>query len=89
MNSKQLAKELNVSESTLMRLVEIVGEAIVSDHAVDAFAEMNEDEQNDMCLAYTAHVVKKLRDFHMTYITKPNFKKSFDDYVYEKLAGKK
>lgn len=82
---EQLAKDLNVSEADLMCLLNSVCESIKQDKAVDSFLSMSESDQCEMCLAYVAHAVRKIQEFHTAYITKPELKKSFDAYVYEKL----
>ena len=81
----QLAKDLNVSEADLMCLLTSVCNSIKQDKAVDSFLSMSEGDQCEMCLAYVAHAVRKIQEFHTAYITKPELKESFDAYVYEKL----
>ena len=82
---EQLAKDLNVSEADLMCLLTSVCNSIKQDKAVDSFLMMSESDRCEMSLAYVAHAVRKIQEFHTAYITQTELKLTFDTYVYEKL----
>ena len=82
---EQLAKDLNVSEADLMCLLTSVCNSIKQDKFVDGFLSLCESDREQMCLAYVQHAVRKIQEFHISYITKPELKQNFDAYVYEKL----
>lgn len=83
---EQLAKEMNVSTADLMSLVNSVCNSMKQDKIVDAFLnEMSEELQNDCCIAYAQHAVKKFQSFQTAYMTNPQLKKDFDTYTYELL----
>lgn len=82
---EQLAKDMNVSEADLMCLLTSVCNSIKQDKFVDGYLAISDEPQAEVCLAYVQHAVKKIQEFHTSYITNPQLKESFDSYVYEKL----
>lgn len=87
MNTSEMAKILNVTETDLMMLLNSVVESIKTDKAVDCFLGMSESERVEMSQAYIVHAVKKFESFVTSYITNQDKKQSFNEYIFELLKG--
>lgn len=84
---KQLAKDMGVSESDVLCFARSIANSITKDRAADFFVSTSEQNQCDMVQAYAAHAVRKINEFHTSYMTDSRVNSLFNDMVYASVNG--
>ena len=80
---KELANEMTVSTNDITNFAKSIIECMKKDGANNIFMKLPIDQQVEMVLAYSSHVIKQSQEFQTLLMTNSNFKKNFDNLVYE------
>ena len=87
MNVTTLAQAMNVTESDVISLMNMVSTSLEQDGMKEIFLGMSEDERTNTTMAYAAAEVKKFSEFCMSILTNTEKKSAFDQYMFKKLKG--
>lgn len=80
---KELAEQMGVSVSDVECFARSIANSIQKDRAAEAFvSNFDDDMRCEMVQAYAAHAVRKINEFHTSYITNPDVNHLFNDMVY-------
>ena len=81
MNIQTLANEMNVTESDVNNLLNMVVTGFERDKVTDIFIAMTEAQQNEMVQAYVIAEIKKFAAFCTELLVNPEKKSAFELYV--------
>ncbi|MGL5703624.1 MAG: hypothetical protein ACRCW5_11005 [Cetobacterium sp.] len=83
-----LAKDMGVSEADVLCFARSIANSIKQDLAAEPFISIfNDEERCDMVNAYASHAVRKINEFHTSYITDTRVNSLFNDMVYAAVTG--
>ena len=85
MNVSKLAQAMNVTESDVNSLLNMVASSMQQDGFKDVFLSMSELERVNAVEAYVMAEVKKFSEFCMTLLTNQEKKSAFDQYIFSQL----
>lgn len=85
MNVSTLAKAMNVTESDVLSLINMVNTSLEQDGMKEIFLSMSEEERANTVMAYVAAEVKKFSEFCLSLLTNTEKKSAFDQYLFHKL----
>ena len=85
MKTLELANSMGVTESDVTSLVNMVGTSLIADKMKDIFLGMDEDERNNVVLAYVSAEVKKFNNFCVSLLTNTEKRSAFEQYMFYKL----
>lgn len=86
MNAQQLALEMNVTESDVNSLLNMVCNSIKQDLADEAFIALSVEDRAEMVCAYVQSEVKKFSEFCVTLMTNDEKRNAFNLYLYSQLS---
>lgn len=79
---KELAKQMGVSAADVECFARSIANSIKQDKAEDAFTFGGDELKCEIVQAYAAHAVRKMNEFHTSYMTNRNVNSLVNDMVY-------